>query len=73
MHFTHFVDYRRHARHFGYYNIEGTLFDGYSYVLYLNGGHPALSLCNTLLNCGAMLVKPWKLLWKFLCRASSRF
>ncbi|WAQ96328.1 NAA60-like protein [Mya arenaria] len=40
-----------------YYSIQGKPRDGYSYVLYINGGKPPWSLLDYMSQCGAILTK----------------
>ncbi|XP_064613621.1 N-alpha-acetyltransferase 60-like [Liolophura sinensis] len=40
-----------------YYSIGGKPKDGYSYVLYLNGGQPPWSLLDYISHCGSVLAK----------------
>lgn len=40
-----------------YYSIQGKPRDGYSYVLYINGGKPPWSLLDYLSHCGSLLTK----------------
>ncbi|QQP54230.1 N-acetyltransferase UNQ2771/PRO7155 -like protein, partial [Caligus rogercresseyi] len=49
-----------------YYAIKGKRKDGFTYVLYINGGHPpftffdhAFSLCSYVLQTGYSLLSPW--------------
>lgn len=46
-----------------YYNIKGKRKDGFTYVLYLNGGHPPWSALDYLMHCCQMmvLVNPWRI------------
>ncbi|RUS79863.1 hypothetical protein EGW08_012389 [Elysia chlorotica] len=49
--------FRRHLFLPYYYAIGGKARDGYSYVLYINGGQPPWSLLDYLPQCGKMLRK----------------
>ncbi|KAK7113560.1 N-alpha-acetyltransferase 60-like [Littorina saxatilis] len=40
-----------------YYSIQGKPRDGYSYVLYVNGGQPPWSLIDYISHCGSMIYK----------------
>lgn len=46
-----------------YYNIKGKRKDGFTYVLYINGGHPPWTALDYLFQCCQMVVllNPWKL------------
>ena len=46
-----------------YYNIKGKRKDGFTYVLYLNGGHPPWSALEYLVHCCSLMVlfNPWSM------------
>ncbi|XP_013069605.1 N-alpha-acetyltransferase 60-like [Biomphalaria glabrata] len=55
-----FYERRRFRRHLFlpyYYAIQGKARDGYSYVLYINGGEPPWSIFDYLTHCSAVVTK----------------
>ncbi|BFZ17695.1 hypothetical protein BsWGS_20734 [Bradybaena similaris] len=55
-----FYERRRFRRHLFlpyYYAIQGKARDGYSYVLYINGGQPPWSIFDYLTHCSAIVTK----------------
>lgn len=56
----HFYERRNFGAHSYlpyYYSIQGKPRDGYSYVLYINGGKPPWSVFDYLSHCGTLLTK----------------
>lgn len=65
-------NFTRHSFLPFYYSIQGKLKDGFSYVLYLNGGHPPWNICNSLKKTIVALASfhPCRLSTRLLCRAN---
>jgi len=57
LHFYEKHNFRQHAFLPYYYSINGSPQDGYSYVLYINGGQPPWSIVDYVKHFGNILVK----------------
>ncbi|XP_028978921.1 N-alpha-acetyltransferase 60 [Esox lucius] len=55
IHFYHNRDFRQHHYLPYYYSIRGVLKDGFTYVLYINGGHPPWTLLDYIQHIGSAL------------------
>ncbi|NP_001167157.1 N-alpha-acetyltransferase 60 [Salmo salar] len=55
IHFYHNRDFTQHHYLPYYYSIRGVLKDGFTYVLYINGGHPPWTLFDYIQHIGSAL------------------